>query len=212
MTEFDDEIINLWPTKIFKRYLKNHHEPNRLLIQLIRQLDKGQKNITTDYNQSNFLENDNEATNWLRGSINDAVIDYLRSNLIDYSVNWSIQAWPNINRFGDYHDPHNHPHCYLSGTYYLKVPNGQEIGSRKDLRPNQITFYDPRPGVNMGSIAKDPNIDPEFTVHPEPGILMLWPAFLNHFIHPNLTKQTRISISFNIILKWSNDYLPEQSY
>ena len=64
----------------------------------------------------------------------------------------------------------------------------------------------------MGSIAKDPNIDPEFTVHPEPGILMLWPAFLNHFIHPNLTKQTRISISFNIILKWSNDYLPEQSY
>ena len=37
------------------------------------------------------------------------------------------------------------------------------------------------------------------------------PAFVKHFVHPNLSKQTRISISFNIVLKWSDDYLPDQS-
>jgi hypothetical protein len=33
---------------------------------------------------------------------------------------------------------------------------------------------------------------------------------LMHFVHPNLSDDIRISISFNIILKWSDDYLPQQ--
>ena len=111
---------------------------------------------------------------------------------------------------GDYHDLHNHPHSYLSGTYYVKIPRLAEAGRRKDLRPNRITFYDPRPGINMGSIRNDPYVDPEFTILPVPGQLMLWPAFLNHFVHPNLSKETRVSISFNIILKWADHYLPSQ--
>ena len=62
----------------------------------------------------------------------------------------------------------------------------------------------------MGSIRNDPYVDPEFTILPVPGQLMLWPAFLNHFVHPNLSKETRVSVSFNIILKWADHYLPSQ--
>jgi hypothetical protein len=29
-------------------------------------------------------------------------------------------------------------------------------------------------------------------------------------VHPNLSKDQRISVSFNIVLKWSDHYLPEQ--
>ena len=51
-----------------------------------------------------------------------------------------------INSKGDYHDAHNHPRSYLSGTYYLKVPSTQKnITNRSDVRPNYITFYYPRP-------------------------------------------------------------------
>ena len=171
-------------------------------------MEKTDRNVTTNYTENNILNIDHPGTNWLRDSLNKAVISYMAALAIDYTVDWQIHSWPNINRLGDYHDPHNHPHSYLSGTYYLKVPNTKEIGSRKDSRPNHITLYDPRPGINMNSISKDPYIDPEFTIFPEPGLLMLWPAFLNHFVHPNFSKKTRISISFNIILKWSNQYLP----
>ena len=45
---------------------------------------------------------------------------------------------------------------------------------------------------------------------PEPGLLMMWPAFLSHFIHPNLSKDTRVSVSFNIVLKWQDHYVPTQ--
>ncbi len=123
-----------------------------------------------------------------------------------------MHGWANVNRLGDYHDPHNHPHCYLSGTYYVQVPTDRApLQSRKDVRPGAITFYDPRgPAVNMGAIRGDPYVEPEHTVQPTPGEILLWPAFLMHFVHPNLSETPRISISFNVMLKWSDEYVPRQ--
>ncbi len=86
----------------------------------------------------------------------------------------------------------------------------EKLQTRADVRPGRITFYDPRPGVNMTAIKGDPYVEPEYTVTPEAGMVLLWPAFINHFVHPNLSKETRVSISFNIVLKWSDHYLPEQ--
>ena len=207
----DFGITDLWPTKILHRRSADSEVFNKELIKLVRELGRTNKNLTTDYLEPDLFNMDHEAINWLRGEVNETVIEYLRAIGIDYPVNWTITGWPNINRFGDYHDPHNHPWSYLSGTYYLKMPTTREtLQSRSDVRPNQITFYDPRQGSNMGAIKNDPYIDPEYTVVPEPGLMLLWPAFINHFVHPNLSKETRISISFNIILKWSDHYLPDQ--
>ncbi len=207
MTDF----IDLFPTKLVRRHLPDFEVPNRDLIKLVREMEKGNKALTTDYRENNPLEYDREGPNWLRAAINETVIDYLREIGIDYSVNWQIHAWANINRQGDYHAPHNHPPAYLSGTYYLKMPgSGAAKRQRSDVRPGCITFYDPRTGFNMSSIKGDPYVDPEYTVFPEPGLLMMWPASLMHFVHPNLADETRISLSFNIVLKWSDDYLPSQ--
>tara|TARA_R110000787_G_scaffold239367_9_gene345671 strand:- start:6975 stop:7601 length:627 start_codon:yes stop_codon:yes gene_type:complete len=208
MTEF----LDLFPTKLVRRHLNNFEEPTRDLIKLIREMEKANKSLTTDYRENNPLEYDRAGPNWLRGEINQTVIEYLQSIGINYAVNWQIHAWANINRLGDYHDPHNHPHAYLSGTYYLKMPSTTQKPTRQrsDVRPGCITFYDPRTGFNMSSIRNDPYVDPEFTVLPEPGLLMMWPGSLMHFVHPNLADETRISLSFNIVLKWSDDYLPRQ--
>ncbi len=206
-----DGILDLWPTKLVRRTLPGFEEPTQTLIKLIRDMERVNKNLTTDYLAPDFFNLDDPAVGWLREQINLTVIDYLRAIGIDYDVKWTIQGWPNINRLGDYHDAHNHPGSYLSGTYYLKVPTVKEpMRNRADLRPSHITFYDPRPGVNMTAIAKDPYVDPEFTVLPEPGLLMMWPAFLSHFVHPNLSKDTRVTVSFNIVLRWQDHYRPTQ--
>lgn len=210
MNEPADGIIDLWPTKMLRRQLPNFAEPNQELLKLIREMEKSNKSLTTDYRDNNLLNIDHPGANWLRGAVNDTVIQYLQAIGIDYPVDWQIHAWANVNRMGDYHDLHNHPHSYLSGTYYVKVPAPDQSGQRGDGRPNHITFYDPRPGINMVSIKNDPYIEPEFTMLPKPGLIMLWPAFLNHFVHPNLSKETRVSVSFNIILKWADHYLPSQ--
>ncbi len=209
----EDGIFDLWPTKMVRRVLPDHESPTQELLKLIRRMEKENRNLTTDYRDSNPLEIDHPGANWLREHINNTVIEYLSHLGIGYPVNWQIHAWSNINRLGDYHDMHNHPHSYLSGTYYVKMPgqaSRQPMRNRSDVRPGCITFYDPRPGINMGAIKGDPYVDPEHTVLPEPGLLLMWPSFVNHFVHPNLSKETRVSLSFNIVLKWSDDYLPAQ--
>ena len=210
-SDSEDGILDLWPTKFLRCRIKDCESWNKELIKLVRELDRANKNLTTDYLAPDLFNMDHAAVNWLRENVNATVIEYLRVLGIDYAVNWTITGWPSVNRFGDYHDPHNHPWSYLSGTYYVKMPATREtLQSRHDVRPGCITFYDPRGGVNMNAIKNDPYVDPEYTVLPEPGLMLLWPAFVNHFVHPNLSKETRISISFNIVLKWSDDYLPDQ--
>jgi len=208
----ENEIIDLWPTKIVRRHLPDGETWNKGLVKLVRDLEKESRNLTTDYLAPDLFNMDHPAVNWLRENLNATIIEYLSHLGIDYPVNWTITGWANVNRFGDYHDPHNHPWSYLSGTYYVKMPTSREtLKSRSDVRPGHITFYDPRQGVNMLSIKNDAHVDPEYTVLPVPGLILLWPGFVNHFVHPNLSKEARISISFNIVLKWSNDYLPDQS-
>ena len=53
-------------------------------------------------------------------------------------------CWANINPPGTYHPTHNHPNNYLSGVYYVAVP---ETGS-------QLLFQDPRPAMIMPRTAK----------------------------------------------------------
>jgi uncharacterized protein (TIGR02466 family) len=202
---------HLWPTVFLERRLPGHEAANQVLRQVIERLERDNPELTTDYLGGNFLTHDNPAVAWLRECINKTAIDYLQHCGLDYALNWSLQGWANINRFGDYHDLHNHPHAYLSGTYYVAVPAAPPgLPGRKDRRPGAISFYDPRPQANMTAIKGDPQIEAEHTVLPTPGSLLLWPAFLHHFVHPNLAKEHRISVSFNLVLKPSEDYLPDQ--
>ena len=211
LQETDDGFVTLWPTIVLKRVLPDAQRANDQLARFIETLEKRHRDLTTDYRSDNLFTKDNAAATWLRDCVNITVGDYFRHIGITYDVRWSLQAWANINRFGDYHDYHNHPHAYLSGTYYVRVPEDREpLETRSDLRPGRVTLYDARACANMTAIRGDPYVDPEFTVEPRPGMILLWPAFINHFVHPNLSRQSRISISFNVMLDWSDEYLPSQ--
>lgn len=126
------DIKDLWPTKLLSTSLDGAGEHNPGLLKLIRDWEKSNRDLTTDYRDNNPFEVDSEATNWLRAGVNSAVVSYLKACAIGYGVDWQIMGWANVNRQGDYHDPHNHPHSYLSGTYYVKVPTLDDRKSKKD--------------------------------------------------------------------------------
>ena len=201
---------NLWPTTIMSVILPGSDMANPVLSEFINELDDERSNLTTEYLDQEFLEIDHPVIKWLNDCFKRATIDYAKSSEINYEIDFSVQGWPNINKFGDYHNLHNHPHSWLSGTYYVSVPNDDPIiGSRNDINPNDISFFDPRPQANMTAIRKDKQVDPEFRHKPTSGELLMWPAFLHHLVHPTLCHEPRISISFNVVLKWKNDYLPK---
>lgn len=209
----EEGFLPLWPTLLLQRQLPGSEAANQVLRQLVEAEEAKNPALTTDYRTGNILARDHPAMHWLRDCINKTAIDYLKRCGLSYRIDWSLHGWPNVNRFGDYHDLHNHPHAYLSGTYYVAVPPesaNEAPPGRSDRRPGAISFYDPRPQANMTAIAGDPQIEAEHTVRPEAGMILLWPAFLHHFVHPNLAKAERISISFNLTLKWRAEYLPAQ--
>ena len=204
-------LIRLWPTSLMKRQLPSHEKPNQLLCELIGKMDSETDNLTTSYLEAGFLHLKHPAVAWLLQCVNKTVIDYLHAHDQRYHNEWQVQSWPNVNRFGDYHDLHNHPHSYLSGTYYVSVPQVHEkLPGRNDRRPGAISFYDPRPQANMNAVRGDPQVEAEYTIMPQAGTRLLWPSFLHHFVHPKLSKAPRISVSFNVVLKWSEDLLPVQ--
>lgn len=212
-----DGFVELWPTRLMKRQLPQTDQANQALLALILELESKHqdglqqgRDLTTDYLTQDLLKIDNPAVKWLQGCINKTVVDYLKSQGVDYDVQWNLQAWANVNRLGDYHNLHNHPHSYLSGTYYVTMPTDAPVasGSRKDLNPGAISFYDPRAQANMTAINRDDQVDPEFRVLPLAGTMLLWPSFLHHFVHPNLSEQVRVSVSFNVVLQWNDSFLP----
>ena len=148
---------------------------------------------------------------WLRKGIDETIRAYFDRAGMNYGIGWKIAAWPNINRLGDYHAPHNHAWTYLSGTYYVKVPEPSGEAAPDGLAsPAGISFYDPRTAVNMLARDGEALSRREFAVRPSAGLILMWHSSINHSVHPNLSEDTRISISFNISLAWSDHYLNEE--
>lgn len=203
------QFLELWPTRLMRMHLPGAAAANPLLLDIVRDEDAKRADMTADYLAGDFLAIDHPVIEWLKSCLDRAVVDYARASGIDYDLDWSLQAWANLNRFGDYHNLHNHPHSWLSGTYYVQVPEARtDLPGRSDRDPGAISFFDPRAQANMNAIRGDGQVDPEYRVVPEAGELMLWPAFLHHLVHPNLGKDDRVSISFNVVLRWRDSYMP----
>lgn len=211
MTQNSEGFMQLWPTLFLQRQMPSAEIANQALLQLLMMQDEAQPGMTTDYRQQNLFEQTHPAIQWLHQCINKTIADYLSESSVSVSVKWQLQGWANINRKGDYHSLHNHPNSYLSGTYYVNMPE-QPLSARQrdDLSPGDISFFDPRPQANMTAIAGDPQIDPEHRVSPSAGHLLLWPSFLHHAVHPNFAEQPRVSISFNVLLQRDSTLMPAQ--
>ena len=140
--------------------------------------------------------------------IDQSLNAYFKQFGMNYPVSWDIASWPNINRFGDYHSPHNHPWCYLSGTYYIQIPEAEiDQDDDEELNPACISYYDPRSGMNADMFPPGSRSGPVYTIKPVPGALLMWPSSVYHFVHPNLSTRKRYSFSFNVHLRWQDHYL-----
>ena len=110
----------------------------------------------------------------------------------DFAGTASISAWSAICRAGAYHAPHSHPDSAWSGVYY--VDSGTE--NRDQPLSGVLEFLDPRAGAEAVSAPGDPYGEP-FRVRAQSGLLVMFPSWLYHWVHPYLGETPRIAISFN---------------
>lgn len=130
--------------------------------------------------------------------VRQAAVECTRSMIIrrnvKFRVRYRLDGWANVVRSGDYHTPHNHPNNLWSGVYYVTVGE-PEPGRRKN---GQLELLDPRIGCNMVGIP-DSLFEVRYSIPTRAGLMVLFPSWLIHHVHPFIGKGERISIAFNIL-------------
>jgi uncharacterized protein (TIGR02466 family) len=107
-------------------------------------------------------------------------------------LEWTLEAWANVNRRGHFNRIHNHPGSTWSGTYY--VDDGMDEASKADAAP--IQFFDPCGGHAATFLQNF--VTTNFTWQPEPGSMIFFPSYLAHMVFPHQGDRPRISIAFNL--------------
>ncbi|MAZ87096.1 MAG: hypothetical protein CL693_05590 [Cellvibrionaceae bacterium] len=106
-----------------------------------------------------------------------------------------MYAWANVNRRGAYNVAHTHPGHQWAGVYYVRVSDSD---ADKPLS-GVLEFSDPRAAAGLLPVD---NFDfgERIRVAPKEGMLVLFPGWLTHFVHPYEGAGERVSIAFNIRL------------
>lgn len=106
-----------------------------------------------------------------------------------------LNMWTTIYPPGAFVPEHVHAHSTLSGVFYAKA----------DSNCGEIVFGDPSwvaKTMNGPSMkGKYPDVPTKYRVAPDPGLMLLFPAWLPHRSLVNQSQEDRIIISFNLKLK-----------
>ncbi len=101
------------------------------------------------------------------------------------------QLWGNLSEAGAYNITHNHHLHTWAGVFYLLAEASCEE-SNKDDRGGMLEMLCPFPYGEQQGIANS------MLYRPKDGTVVMFPGFLNHFVHPHRTPHMRISMAFNI--------------
>ena len=107
-------------------------------------------------------------------------------------MRWTLSAWVNVNRAGEFNRIHTHPGATWSGTYYVdpgEPPEDAENGT-------PIHLFDPCQG--RSNVFLPPLVPTHFLITPEPGLMILFPSYVPHMVFPHKGGRPRISIAFNM--------------
>ena len=111
-----------------------------------------------------------------------------------YSFKKELQVnnlWININRHKDFNLTHHHPFSVLSGVFYVKVP--KDSGDIAFVNDSPVDDYIPDFLINNFNNYNSKT----WVFYAEENVMYLFPSWLKHIVGPNLSKEERISISFN---------------
>jgi uncharacterized protein (TIGR02466 family) len=111
-----------------------------------------------------------------------------------YSFKNELQVcniWANINRYKDFNLTHNHPFSILSGVFYVKVPKNS--GNIAFINDFSIDEYIPDSLFNNFNNYNCKT----WNLCSEENVMYIFPSWLKHVVGPNLSKEERISFSFN---------------
>ncbi|SMN12552.1 hypothetical protein SPBRAN_1628 [uncultured Candidatus Thioglobus sp.] len=143
-----------------------------------------------------FLKQEQSAIKQLRKFIDQSLRSYVEAatrSLADRSIKlrFTYDGWATVLLDGGYQHQHTHSRADLVGVYCVErelLPAGAKLGG-------ELTLLDPRSGKQAIQSAWNSE---EVTLSPEPGKLIIFPAFLPHRVNEVSGSGHRITINFDV--------------
>lgn len=204
---FSDTVENHFPITVMERRYRHMEALNERLFAWLRRMasqfeDSAQNAVKSGKIATMGGYQTARTTNIFRANepqlrilhdryIAPGVREYLRTVFREQAnnLNISILGWSNLLRKGDWQKPHFHPTKgnLASGVYYVRMPKIENL-------EGCIEFINPHPiSVHHGFNATR-------RVVPEEGLLLMFPPFYMHYVHPFRYDAERAVISFDVMV------------
>lgn len=116
---------------------------------------------------------------------------------------WSAEMWANICPPNSFHECHTHPGSLWSAVYY--VDDGCDQNNEEDTS-GKLVLQDPRHPMPM-MYKPDMRIvndrgeyqTSDIRISPNSGDIVIFPAWLSHWVEPHRGSRERISIAINFL-------------
>ena len=200
------DVTSAFPTSIGRMQIPDADAMNQGLRALIlaeeaEYASLGRSNIGGWHSRTDFLHRSDPTvaalTSWITWALNRMIA--ATTGQETFKGMFSLSAWATVCRAGAYNAPHSHPDSAWSGICYI------DAGTESADRPlsGMLEFLDPRAGAEAVSAPGDPYGAP-VRVRPQAGLLVLFPSWLYHWVHPYVGETPRIAVSFNAIVTERN--------
>lgn len=206
---YQDHLENHYPLPVLQRRFSDMEDLNGQLFALIADLESrhrdgpenavhsGEVSTQGGYQTStkmNLFTLDHPAIAQFRDRhLMPAIGDYLKNVFEDEAERltpWPV-GWANLLDAGDWQGPHCHPTTdnLASGVYYVRLPGE---------RPNpegRIEFINPMPASLYHGYSQSRRL------HPEEGLMVLFPPYYMHYVHPFQGEDRRAVIAFDVLAR-----------
>jgi uncharacterized protein (TIGR02466 family) len=157
---------------------------------LVKQENQRRNDLIT---QTSFLDLEDKTFKSLLSFVEEKFNILHRELGLTQSVNQIIsEYWININLNEKISFPHSHPNRIFSAVYYIKAD--KNCGDLVFMNPNKVVCQnisdDCIENYNFYNAT-------HWKVTPQPGLLIIFPSWLEHYVMTNNSNNDRISVAFN---------------
>lgn len=169
-------------------------QPKKELVDFALSTVRNDQNNRNDtIQQSNFLDLNlfpiKEIVDTVQEQFNEI---HQKLGLAKTHIQVVSEAWFNIGNNVNIDSPHCHPGSVFSAVYYLEA--NYNSGELIFTNPNHSLVHTVHPTfIESYNCFNSHN----FKLIPRSGLLIIFPSYLQHYVRPSLSNNSRISLAFN---------------
>ncbi len=196
---FEEESLRIFPTLVTRRVFSGVEEMNASLLRLALRAAASETNVIRSnfggyHSETDLFRRSEPAIVVLTELVRMALLAHLEREVGGpLAAQFGLEGWINVSRRGDFNRPHVHPSTSLAAVYYV---DPGDLSEEERKRSGVLEFLDPRNRPQMFETRGAPSPD-SFALVPRASELVVFPAFLYHYVTPYLGERPRVSIAVN---------------